>query len=63
MLVQTVYTFSTDIGMKSGIIKVWVLVLKRGKVVKMEGVVQPDEQVMKEIEDHTREVVFSGLYM
>ena len=50
-LVQTVHTFCTDIGMKFGIKKCGVLVLKRGKIVKMEGVVLPDGQVMKEIED------------
>ena len=50
-LVQTVHTFSTDIGMEFGIKKSGVLVLKRSKIVKMEGVVLPDGQVMKEIED------------
>ena len=50
-LLQTVHTFSTDIGMEFGIKKSGVLVLKRGKIVKMEGVVLPDGQVMKEIED------------
>ena len=50
-LVQTVHTFSTDIGMEFGIKKCGVLVLKRGKIVKMEGVVLPDGQVMKEIEN------------
>lgn len=48
---QTVHTFSTDVGMKFGIENCGVLVLKRGKIVKMEGVVLPDGQVMKEIED------------
>ncbi|XP_067034849.1 uncharacterized protein [Acropora muricata] len=37
-LVQTVHTFSKDIGMESGIKKCGVLVLKRGKIAKMEGV-------------------------
>ena len=50
-LVQTVHTFSIDIGMEFGIKKCGVLVLKRGKIAKMEGVLLPDEQVMKEIED------------
>ena len=50
-LVQTVHTFSIDIGMEFGIKKCGVLVLKRGKIAKMEGVLLPDGQVMKEIED------------
>ena len=40
-----------DIGMKFGIKKCGVLILKRGKIVKMEGVVLPDVQVMKEIDE------------
>ena len=37
--------------MEFGIKKCGVLVLKRGKVVKMEGIVLPDGQVVKKIED------------
>ena len=48
---QTAHTFSTDIGMESGIKKCGVLVLKRGKIVKMEGIVLPDGEVMKEIDN------------
>ena len=50
-LVQTVHTFSVDIEMESGTKKCGVLVLKRSKIAKMEGVVLSDGQVMKEIED------------
>ena len=50
-LVQTVHTFSIDIGMEFGIKKCRVLVPKRGKIAKMEGVLLTDGQVMKEIED------------
>ena len=50
-LVQTVHTLSIDVGMEFRIKKCGVLVLKRGKIAKMEGVVLPDGQVMKEIED------------
>ena len=46
-LIQTVHTFSIDIGLEFGIKKV---VLKREKIAKMEGVVLPDGQVMK-VED------------
>ncbi|XP_074616678.1 uncharacterized protein LOC141876074 [Acropora palmata] len=48
-LVQTVHRFSID--MEFGIRKCGVLVLKRGKIAKMERVLLPDGQVMKEIED------------
>ena len=37
--------------MQFGIKKCGVLVLKHCNIVKMEGVVQPDGQVMEEIED------------
>ena len=48
LLVQTVHTFSTDKGMEFGIRNCGLLVIK---VVNIEGVVLPDGQVMKEIED------------
>ena len=51
LLVQTVHTFSTDIGLEFRIKNCGFLVLKHGKIVKMEGVVLPDGQVMREIED------------
>ena len=47
-LAQTVHTFGTDIGMEFGIKKCGMLVLKRGKIAKIEGIVLPDGQVMKE---------------
>ena len=51
-LVQTVHTFSTDIGMEFGIKKCGMLVLKGGKIAKMEGIVLPCKwPVMKEIDD------------
>ena len=50
-LVQTVHTFSVDIGMEFGSKKCGLLVLKRGKIAKMEGVVLQNGQAMKEIED------------
>ena len=48
---RSVHTFSTDIEMGFGIRKCGVQVLKPGKIVKMEGVVQPDGQDLKKIED------------
>ena len=52
-LMQTAHTFSTDIGMEFGIKKCGMLVRKRGKIAKMEGIVLPDGQVMKEIDIST----------
>ena len=49
--VQTVHTFSMDIGMEFGIKKCGVLVLKRGETIKMEGIVLTDGQVVKEIDE------------
>ena len=51
-LVQTVHTFGKDIGMEFGIKKCGMLVLKRGKIAKMEGIVLPDGQVMREIDNN-----------
>ena len=41
-LVRTVYVFSTDIGMESGVKKKGILAMKRGKIVKSEGIKLPD---------------------
>ena len=48
-LVRTVYVFSTDIGMEFGIKKYRILTMKRGKIVKSEGIKLPDGEVMKQI--------------
>ena len=48
-LVRTVYLFSTDIGMEFGIKKCGILTLKRGKIVKIEGIKLPDGEVMKQV--------------
>ena len=50
-LVQTVYVFSEDIRMEFGLKKCGLLVLKRGKVVKMDGVTLPDGQARKQIDE------------
>ena len=49
-LVRTVYVFSTDIGMKFGMKKCGILTMKRGKVVRCEGIKLPNSEVMKEVE-------------
>ena len=37
-LMRTVHVFSTDIGMESGMKKSGILTMKRGKVVRCEGI-------------------------
>ena len=44
-LARTVHFFSTDIGMAFGI-----ATMKRGKVVRFEGIKPPNCEVMKEVE-------------
>ena len=46
-LVPTVQIFSDDIGIEFGIDKCAMLVLKRGKITKFDGVSLPDGKVMK----------------
>ena len=48
-LVRTVYVFSTDIGMEFGIKKCGILTMKRGKIVKSEGIKLPDGELMKQV--------------
>ena len=48
-LVNTVYLFSNDIGMEFGLRKCGVLSVKRGKIVKSEGIKLPGGEVMKEV--------------
>ena len=47
--VRTVHVFSTDIGMEFGIKKCGILTMKRGKIVKSEGIKLPDGEVMKQV--------------
>ena len=48
-LVQTVFTFSEDIGMEFGLKKCEVVILKKGKLVKFDGIYLPNQEVMKEV--------------
>ena len=50
-LIQTVRVFSEDIGMEFGIEKCAVLVMKRGKVVKSEGINLPDYKTIQGLKD------------
>ena len=48
-LVQTVCSYSEDIGMKFAIDKCSVLELERGRLVRSEGIEFPDGERMKEV--------------
>lgn len=50
-LVNTVRVFSNDIGMEFGLEKCGILILKRGKVEKAEGITLPDGCKMKSLEE------------
>ena len=50
-LTSTVEIFSTDIGMEFGIKKCGTLILKRGKVVRSDGIELPSGEKIKEIEE------------
>ena len=50
-LVNTVKKFSEDIKMEFGLPKCGVLIMKRGKVVKSEGISMPNGKIIKNIEE------------
>ena len=49
-LVRTVHVFRTDIGIEFGMKKCRILAMKRGKVVRCEGIKLSNGEVMKEVE-------------
>ena len=49
-LVRTVHVFSTDIVMEFGMKKCGILTMKRGKIVRCEGIKLPNSEVMEEVE-------------
>ena len=49
-LVRTVHLFSTYIGMQFGNRKCGVLIMKRGKIVRCDGIELPNGETMKEVE-------------
>ena len=50
-LVKTVWLYSQDIGMKFGIDKCAVLEMERGKLIRSEGIILPDGERMKEVDE------------
>ena len=59
-LIQTVLIFSNDIKMEFGIEKCAILVLKRGKVIKSEGIKLPDNRKMRSL-DENEEYKYLGI--
>ena len=51
-LVQTVFILSEDIGMKFGLQKCGVVILKKGKLVKFDGIHLPNQEIMKEVDEN-----------
>ena len=49
-LIQTVRMFSKDIGMQFGIDKFAVLVMKKGEIMKSDGIQFPNDKVIKSLE-------------
>ena len=47
LLVQTIHTFSEDIGMEFGIEKCAMLVIEKGKIVKSVGTELPDLEILE----------------
>ena len=50
-LVQTVFRFSEDVGMEFGLKKCGVVTLKKGKLVKFDGIYLPNNEIMKEVDE------------
>ena len=51
-LVQTVFTLSENIGMEFGLKKCGVVILKKGKLVKFDGIHLPNQEIMKEVDEN-----------
>ena len=52
-LIQTVRSISTDIGMKFGLEKCAMLVMKKGEVSKSDGIKLPDDKVIRSIHEES----------
>ena len=46
------FTFSEDIGIASGLKKYAVVILKKGKLVKFDGIHLPNQEIMKEVDEN-----------
>ena len=45
------FTFSEDIGVEFGLKKCGVVILKKGKVVRFDGIHLPNQEIMKEVDE------------
>ena len=50
--VTTVFTFSEDICMELGLKKCGVVILKKGKLVKFDGIHLSNQEIMKEVHEN-----------
>ena len=55
-LVNTVHRFSCDIGMRFGVEKRGVIIMKLGKMVTCDGIEQPDGEKMKDVNEEGSKV-------
>ena len=51
-LVQTVFMFSEDICMEFGLKKCGVVILKKGKLVKFDGIHLLNQEILKEVDEN-----------
>ena len=51
-LVQIVFRFSEDIDMEFGLKKCGVVILKKGKLVKSDGIHLPNQEIMNEVDEN-----------
>ena len=51
-LIKTVFTFSEDIGMEFGLKKCGMVITKKGKLVKFDGIHLPNQEIMKEVDEN-----------
>ena len=51
-LVQTVFTFSEDISMEFVLKKRGMVILKKGKLVKFDGIHLPNQEIMKKVDEN-----------
>ena len=51
-LVQTVFTFSEDISIEFGLKKCGVVVLRKGKLVRFDGIHLPNQEIIKEVDEN-----------
>ena len=51
-LVETLFTFGEDISMEFGLKKCGEVILKKGKLVKFDGIHLHNQEIMKEVDEN-----------